>query len=553
MTQALYQQAAGNDAAAIAAYNQVAMVASREPYTCYFAPCLSPAADLQLKLAAGNPAQAQGWLSEAFATVQLGESPVVDTAIEQFAARAQAADPGIADITRRQQDLGEQQARLRAQIAAELTAKSEARDPKREAALRDELAKRTAEADAGELALQDKFPRYAQLVSRKTVAADQVVGLLKPGEGLLYIANVGDKTYSFLAFQGKITVRAAAVTGDDLSRRVKLLRSGLTAKGGRIPAFDMDESYALYSDLVGPLLDAAPGLQRLVFVPTGALLSLPPEVLLTAPPADGDYGKAAWLARKAVIEVMPSVKTFAQLRTAAASPVVAAGGGFVGVGNPDFGKGAAGAPVVDVCSDRSDTRATVARLVPLPETASELQRMAAGAGGKNVKLLVGAQATKAGLRTAGLEKAAIIVFATHGLLPQDLLCEDEPALALTPTPSPDEDGLLTASEIAMLHLDAGLVVLSACNTAGEDGQLGGESLSGLVRAFFFAGSRNVVATHWPIASGPTVDLTTGMMDAAGKNGGDWATALRDVKLRMLGRKETAHPIFWAAFSLVGAG
>ena len=208
--------------------------------------------------------------------------------------------------------------------------------------------------------------------------------------------------------------------------------------------------------------------------------------------------------------------------------------------------------MADACTERGDARATVARLAPLPESASEVQRIAASVGAKNAKLLTGAQATTAALRDAGLANAGIVVFATHGLLPQDLLCEDEPALALTPTPAPDEDGLLKASEIATLRLDARLVVLSACNTAGEDGELGGESLSGLVRAFFFAGSRNVLATHWPIASQPTVELTTGMMAAAAKNG-DWAAALRDIKLKMLAQKQTAHPLFWAAFSLIGAG
>jgi CHAT domain len=50
----------------------------------------------------------------------------------------------------------------------------------------------------------------------------------------------------------------------------------------------------------------------------------------------------------------------------------------------------------------------------------------------------------------------------------------------------------------------------ACNTAGPDGTLGGESLSGLARAFFYAGARALLVSHWAVASGPTVDLTTGM-------------------------------------------
>jgi CHAT domain-containing protein len=151
--------------------------------------------------------------------------------------------------------------------------------------------------------------------------------------------------------------------------------------------------------------------------------------------------------------------------------------------------------------------------------------------------------------------ARLVAFATHGLLPSDLVCEAEPALALTPGPgnAPADDGLLKASDITALHLDAALVILSACNTAGADGRLSGESLSGLVRAFFFAGGRNVLATHWEIPSKPTVELTTGTIQAAARNGGDWAGGLREAQLKLLQNPATAHPLFWGAFVLVGAG
>jgi hypothetical protein len=65
----------------------------------------------------------------------------------------------------------------------------------------------------------------------------------------------------------------------------------------------------------------------------------------------------------------------------------------------------------------------------------------------------------------------------------------EPSLALTIPNQPTEldDGLLTASEVAQLKLNADWVVLSACNTAAAD-KPGAEALSGLARAFFYARS-----------------------------------------------------------------
>ena len=97
-------------------------------------------------------------------------------------------------------------------------------------------------------------------------------------------------------------------------------------------------------------------------------------------------------------------------------------------------------------------------------------------------------------------------------------------------------------------------MLSACNTAGPDGSArGGQALSGLVRAFLYAGSRAVLATHWAVASEPTVTLTTGTFDAFAKPGTGRAEALRQSQLAMLKNPQTQHPVFWAPFVVVGEG
>jgi CHAT domain-containing protein len=120
----------------------------------------------------------------------------------------------------------------------------------------------------------------------------------------------------------------------------------------------------------------------------------------------------------------------------------------------------------------------------LPESADEVKRIAAALGAKPDALVRGRDATERRVRETDLSRYRVIAFATHGLLPGELDCQNEPALALAPPAAAGGDGLLDASEVAMLKLDADWVVLSACNTAGPDGSLGGESLSGLTRAFF---------------------------------------------------------------------
>ena len=135
--------------------------------------------------------------------------------------------------------------------------------------------------------------------------------------------------------------------------------------------------------------------------------------------------------------------------------------------------------------------------------------------------------------------------------------EHEPGLILTPpeTASEEDDGYLTASEIAALKLDADWVILSACNTAAG-GATGAEALSGLARAFFYAQARALLVSHWAVDSDATVKLIAGTVNeitrdrAAGR-----AEALRRAMLAMIdnGKPYEAHPAFWAPFVLVGEG
>ncbi len=129
---------------------------------------------------------------------------------------------------------------------------------------------------------------------------------------------------------------------------------------------------------------------------------------------------------------------------------------------------------------------------------------------------------------------------------------------LTPPdqPTEEDDGLLTASEVAQLRLDADWVILSACNTAAADGTPGAEGLSGLAKAFFYAGSRALLVSHWPVASDAAVAITTRMLEEARKPDVGRAEAHRRAMLALIddrARPYFAHPLFWAPFVVVGEG
>ena len=161
-----------------------------------------------------------------------------------------------------------------------------------------------------------------------------------------------------------------------------------------------------------------------------------------------------------------------------------------------------------------------------------------------------------------LDDRRIIVFATHGLVPGDVPGIDQAALALSnPELSGDanEDGFLTMQEVLGLKLDADWVVLSACNTASSDGS-SGEALSGLGRAFFFAGTRSLLVSNWAVETTSARLLTTELFRNEERFPGNRAEPLRQAMLTLMKRGETtdsgqefsyAHPVFWAPFTLVG--
>lgn len=151
----------------------------------------------------------------------------------------------------------------------------------------------------------------------------------------------------------------------------------------------------------------------------------------------------------------------------------------------------------------------------------------------------------------------VVAFATHGLIAGELKGLAEPAIALTipATASETDDGLLTASEAAGLKLDADWVVLSACNTAAG-GSPNAQALSGLSRAFFYAGTRALLVSHWQVDSATAVKLTTGTFTALKEHPGlGRAGAFRQAMLDLIEKGEVyeAHPAYWAPFFVVGGG
>jgi CHAT domain-containing protein len=176
--------------------------------------------------------------------------------------------------------------------------------------------------------------------------------------------------------------------------------------------------------------------------------------------------------------------------------------------------------------------------------------------------LLGAAFTVPGVLHTDLRQYRILHFAAHALLPAELRCESEPAIVTSaPTGAADASGaLLTASDVTTLKLDADIVVLSACNSGGPGGSTAGESLSGLARAFFYAGARSMLVTHWSVNDQTSAFLVADTIRrlSTGEDGGI-AGALRGAELGILDAAgktlpaSIAHPFYWGPFALIGEG
>ena len=529
---------------------------------------LAPYMDALFDAAAGDPAQRDALHAEAFAAGQIPREGDTARAITNMAARLDTADPALRAVAREYQEALRKRDTARRELALMTLRPVDKREPAVEEQLKQELQAAEAEVASREGRLQAEFPRYAGLVAPRPLPLTELTKLLKPGEALVAFLTVRNATYVFVVRDGKVHAHRAAVTAAALDTSVRELRKGLDLADGQLRDFDVVAAHKLYTDLIAPFSAPLRGATHLIVVPSGPLLSLPLGLLVTQPvlppqpvaaPEKRDYRPVPFLGKQAPISVLPSTGSLKSLRAVAGRSK--APQPFIGFGDPAF----AGAPgdtrnlaaLGNLCRDGGAVDAELVRGLPrLRESAGELRQIAKTLKAPESDVILGAQASESKVRGTDLLQFRVVAFATHGLLPGDLKCKGEPALALTPpaTSTAAEDGLLDASEVAQLKLDADWVVLSACNTAAPDGKLGGQSLSGLARAFFYAGARSLLVSHWAVASQPTVVLTTSLFEAYARDGAvGRAAALRTAQLKLLGDAATSHPSFWAPFVLVGAG
>lgn len=373
---------------------------------------------------------------------------------------------------------------------------------------------------------------------------------------------------------------------DALAQKVTAFRKGLDVgkardASGKSGLFDLALASELYVALLGPVEALTKDKRNLLVVPSAALTALPFHLLVMETPQAAipdnleGYRSAAWLLRRQAVSVLPSVVSLKSLRAFArrdqgVKPMTGFGDpvfnpALEGQGDRRAARGKVAARNIatvaysDFWRGAGVDRARLAQALPqLPDTADELNAVAKDVGAADVDIHLGRDASETTLKRAALAQYSIIYFATHGLVAGDIKGLGEPSLALSIPDQPTEfdDGLLTASEVAQLKLNADWVVLSACNTIAGD-KPGAEALSGLARSFFYAGARALLVSHWAVDSEAATRLTISTFELL-KNEPmiGRAEALRRAMLTYVddtSSPRNAYPAMWGPFALIGEG
>jgi len=550
--------------------------------------------------------------SQAFEAAQWIGDEQAAKAIAGMSARIATGNGDLSARVRQRQDLGEQALATDRLLISVISQPNATRNQDTEQALRAQalgIANQIKELDR---LIATQFPEYAALVTKTPVSIEEIQRRLNPNEALLLFTTTSRFTFVWTVTRADVRWHATAIGAKQLAETIGILRCGLDQEAwmettyacaeklglNRPPApsdqlpFDLDRAFGLYQALLEPVAKDIEG-KELVLVPSGPLATLPFQLLLTDKPAPGtgrqDLAKAPWLVKRFATTVLPSISSLKALRQIAQTSK--APKPFIGFGNPLLNGDAQSAFDVEratqarlrqSCAPSSEPRTSqpaqrgrrsavalsggtadieqLKHLAPLPETAIELCLVANSFAPIKGEVYLGNEATEARIKSLSesgrLQQYRMLHFATHGALSGQVHGSIEPGLILTPpaTATQADDGYLSSSEISGLKLDADWVVLSACNTAGGEAS-NSEAFSGLARAFFYAGTRSLLVSHWPVGSEAAVAITTGATSAMTSHPDiGRAEALRRSILALIARGgENAHPSVWAPFVLVGNG
>lgn len=548
-----------------------------------------------------------GFDREALAIASRNQSRVFTEMMRQADVARFSGDPAFVRLRERREQLQERVAQLRqarATVPVTLTNVEQ-----RVAEFDREIALEAKALSASEDQLWREYPRFMELANPRPVTVEDLQKrLLKPDEAVVSYVLLPLETVIFVVTPQDFRMVVTPARRGAIADRVHAIRRAIekVALGESVlflRDIDPELLHSLHRDLFAPVAETLGGRRKVFIVADGPLQTLPFELFVASytsaeraaferakaendgtaqRPYLAEYGALQYLGRRHEFAYLPSLSALASQRLYPKRSV-ASRIELVAFADPVFNSDAKAMPgdTVRALSQLNVgfTRTTggTPAIPRLAETAEEAREIARVLGGTS-ELYVGEQAQERVAKSGGLRSARFVVFATHGFLGGEYLASDlpvdegdlrrlparpqaQPALALTLVGDlRGEDGLLTMKEVIEdLELDADLVALSACNTAGESAQANsGEGFAGLTRAFMYAGAKSLLVSHWSVDSLSTQALMTSTFRNI-KSGMQALPAVSEARRELLAGRYSrggfhfsrAHPFFWAAFVYVG--
>lgn len=435
--------------------------------------------------------------------------------------------------------------------------------------LRQEKAKTVAQ-------LRRDHPEYAAIRYPQPIRVKELK--LYPGE-ILVEYEVTDKETLAWVIRGTEVLKAVSipVTREELTEKVKAFRRGFEVGETRVhhdlSRFDPSLGKSLYDLVFHSFISYMKEGESVIIVPDEILATLPFETLVVglsgaAKTGAGKYGpypegvkylgdsyRISYYQSGSALSLARTIKkrvaTNKEKMLVVADPVFDLADGRIQkkmeVAKPDdFQLNLR--RVVGENWQTSKKETVFPRLEATGRIADELGK----SYGKAVDLLRGSEATEERLRKRPLKDYQYLIFATHGILDNEVPYIKEPALVLSQVGVDPKDrandGFLTMSEVLDLKLNSDVAALTACNT-GLGKNLTGEGVMGMGRAFQYAGAKSVLMSLWSVEDESTNLLTEKFFNYI-KQGKDRLEALRlsRADIRKAGYE---HPFYWAPFILVG--
>jgi CHAT domain-containing protein len=536
-----YDAAAAHAWAALLAIEDAARAAGGESYSLSFrqqqrAMCGTLLDDIAALRSVTN-ATADTWSSNVFTAMEIARARVF---LDQLAAVSAVELAGIppadaADLAAAQHDL-EYAAREKSAL---LRKPAGAYPPEQLGALELRLSQLNARRTAREQALCRRYPRYALLRApslvdldalRTTVlASNELMLCFWEGSNALHACVISRDAYRLVTHPVPYVTRKRAI----LAYLAALQEEQSLAQF-------VQASHALYQLVLQPFLPDATALSNcaaLYIVPHGMLHTIAFDALLTSTNG-ASWAALDYVAHRVPVAYVPSATVLAMIRKDLLAGRFSATNRAPAVlfGDPVY---PAGDPLRE----------------PLPGTRDEVMAISQILYGAptNQHTFLGPRCSETMVhdlnRRGLLRNARTLHFAVHGFLPGDAPDIHEPCLALASPDAGADDGLLTLSEIITLDLDADVVTLSACDSGFIGAAERAEGVSGLARAFFYAGTARMIVSLWSSDD----DASIALMRAFYANlaaGDSAAQAMRKAKTAML-HTPFCHPGLWAGFAIAG--